>query len=149
MQKIVKTALLGLIMSGCASMFIHGGDLVGKDYEPRMMVNYRLAEGTIPPGASYHLLGTEDGRLAFFERSADGSGVVFSNQWEDSGETHFFGWVGSSHGYEYVVPNDHTQAARKYIHPAGFYSVAKDDHGVERPESSVELEPVAILVPEA
>jgi hypothetical protein len=126
-------------------MFMNGGELVKSSYEPVVLVTYE-AEGTVPAGVTYHLVRTASGQEGLFEQGADGSGTVFTNQWRDGGEDHFFGWVGSSHGYEFVIPVDRSKPGRKYVYPAGYFSV-NDSDGIQRPECPVELDPVATLTP--
>ncbi len=134
-----------LVMVGCASWFMNGGALVDEDYYPNVIVNYD-AEGTVPAGVNYLLVRTENGE-AVFERSLDGSGVLFQTHWEDNDGDHFAGWVSKSHGYEFVVPKDRTQPAKKYIYPAGYYSLLEKD-GITRPVPVVEIDPVATLIPQ-
>ena len=133
-----------LLATGCASWFMNGGALVDEDYYPYVIVNYD-AEGTVPVGVKYFLVGTEDGE-AIFERSLDGSGALFLNHWEDEEGDHFAGWVSKRHGYEFVVPKDRTQPAKKFVYPAGYYTIL-EINGIERPVPVTEIEPVATLIP--
>jgi hypothetical protein len=139
-------AICTLALAGCASMFMHGGDLVGAGYQAQPIVTFR-AEGTVPDGVTYSIVRTLDGGQGIFERSADGSGTVITNRWRDAQGDHFFGWVGSSHGYEYVFPADRSQPGVKIVYPAGYYSVSTDAQGVERPVPSMPMQPVAMLYP--
>lgn len=130
---------------GCASMFMKGGALVETGYNPqKVLVSYK-AEGTVPQGVEYMLIETENGP-AIFERSPDGSGVLFLTRWQDEKGDHFAGWVARSHGYEFVIPRDRTGKGEKYVYPAGYYEI-KEVEGVLRPVPVVKLDPVAMLVP--
>jgi hypothetical protein len=142
----VGLAVLALVLStACASMFMKGGSLVTVGYQPQqVLVTYR-AEGTVPPGATYLLVRTEKGE-AMFERSADGSGALFETRWTDDKGDHFAGWVATSHAYEFVVPMDRMQAAKRYVYPAGFYTL-QSVGGQERPVPVAAVEPVATLIP--
>ncbi len=145
MRKAYGSALLVLVLAGCASMFIQGGALVDKGYNPqKVLVSYK-AEGTVPQGVEYQLVQTDKGE-ALFERSADGSGVLFLNRWQDEKGDHFAGWVSRSHGYEYLVPRDRSAKGQKFVYPAGFYTI-KEIGGIERPVPVVQVDPVAVLVP--
>ena len=136
--------ILLLVIVGCASMFMNGGTLVDEDYQPVIVVKYK-AEGTVPSGVDYLLVRTETGE-AIFERSLDGSGALFQTHWEDENGDHFAAWVSTKHAYEVVVPKDRTQPAKKFVYPAGYYSVVQKN-GIERPVPTYEIEPVATLIP--
>jgi hypothetical protein len=135
-----------LVLYGCASMFMKGGELVKAGYKPqKILVTYK-AEGTVPPGVEYLLIETEQGP-AIFERSGDGSGTLFLTRWQDKQGDHFAGWVASSHGYEFVISRDKKgRKGKRYVYPAGTYEV-KVIHGIERPVSIPIVEPVATLIP--
>lgn len=142
----VGLAVLALVLStACASMFMKGGSLAPAGYQPqKALVTYR-AEGTVPPGISYLLVQTEKGE-ALFERSADGSGALFETRWTDDKGDHFAGWVATSHAYEFVVPKDRKQAAKRYVYPASFYTL-QNIGGLERPVPVAAVDPVATLIP--
>ena len=136
--------ILLFLATGCASWFMNGGALVDEDYYPNVIVKYD-AEGTVPAGVNYLLVRTEEGE-AIFERSLNGSGALFLNHWEDEDGDHFAGWVSKRHGYEFVVPKDRTQPAKKFVYPAGYYTIL-EINGIERPVPVIEIEPVATLIP--
>ena len=62
MGSIVKAALVAAVLcnTGCASWFMHGGELVGSGYQPNISTNYK-AEGLVPAGVTYHLVSTPTG----------------------------------------------------------------------------------------
>jgi len=142
----VGLAVLALALStACASMFMKGGSLAPAGYQPqKVLVTYR-AEGTVPQGISYLLIQTEKGE-AMFERSADGSGALFETSWKDDKGDHFAGWVATSHAYEFVVPKDRKKAAKRFVYPAGFYTL-QSFGDQERPVPVTSVDPVATLVP--
>jgi hypothetical protein len=134
-----------MVAFGCASMFMKGGTLAPAGYQPqKILITYR-AEGTVPPGISYFLVLTEKGE-ALFERNADGSGALFETRWSDDKGDHFAGWVATSHGYEFVIPRDRRLSAKRYVYPAGTYSV-QNIGGQERPVPAVKMDPVTTLIP--
>ena len=142
----VGLAVLALVLStACASMFMKGGSLVPAGYQPQKVLVTYAAEGAVPQGASYLLVQAEKGE-AMFERSADGSGALFETRWTDDKGDHFAGWVATIHAYEFVVPKDRKQAAKRYVYPAGFYTL-QTVGGLERPVPVVAVDPVATLMP--
>jgi hypothetical protein len=144
-RMVVLVALAGILAFGCASMFMKGGSLAPAGYQPqKVLITYR-AEGAVPPGAEYLLVLTEKGE-ALFERSPDGSGALFETRWSDEKGTHFAGWVATSHAYEFVVPKDRTQPAKRYVYPKGYYSL-QTIGDQERPVPAVAVDPVATLFP--
>jgi len=138
-------AVTVLATSSCASMFLHGGKLVDRGDSLKTLVQYRT-EGAAPAGVQYSLVTGEDGQPALFERSADGSGALIHNRWTENGEDHFFCWVGSSHGYEYVIPLDRTKPGRKYLYPFGYFTTEVVG-GIEKPRPVAAVDPVASLIP--
>ena len=137
-------------LAGCASMFLGGGSIVSDDYKmPKVVVAYR-AEGTVPARVEYFLVESEEG-LAMFERSEDGSGTLHQTRWTDEQGDHFAAWVkgGSAHGhgYEFIVPLEKSKNAKRFVYPAGTYTVKTID-GIRRPvPRNPDTQPVAVLIP--
>jgi hypothetical protein len=131
--------------TGCASMFIGGGSLVTNGYRPLKIIAQYRVEGAVPPNVEYLLIETEKGK-AIFEKSPDGSGTLFQTYWNDKDGDHYSAWVKSRHGYEYIMPTGKTGPVKKYLYPAGFYSV-QTIGGVARPVPSTQIDPVATLYP--
>jgi hypothetical protein len=134
-----------LVFSGCASMFMRGGELVSSDYKPQKILVMYKAEGTVPPGIEYLLVETEKGP-AIFERSSDGSGTLFLTRWQDKQGDHYAGWVAGSHAYEFVIAKDKSRKGKRYVYPAGTYEV-KEIKGMERPVPASKVDPVTTLIP--
>jgi hypothetical protein len=126
-------------------MFMEGGSLVSANYKPQKILVTYGTEGTVPPGVTYLLIETDRG-MAIFERSQDGSGTLFHTHWRDQQGDHFAGWVATSHGYEFILPLDRSQPAKKFVYPKGYYSVTEID-GVSRPVPMTQMDPVARLIP--
>ena len=100
-------------------MFIEGGELVNSGYQPdEILLKYSVV-GIAPEGVEYWLVRNENG-IGIFERSSDGSGVIFQNQWRDEKGTHYVGWVKGSHAWEFIVPENINEHAVRYVYPAGF-----------------------------
>jgi hypothetical protein len=141
--------LAGLV--GC-SLAIHGGTLVSKGSSSitEYLVNYQ-SKGTVPNGTTYHLVRTPRG-LAMFEKESRGGGALFENHWTAPDGDHFVAWIylpngGSSrHGYEFIVPNNRSKEALRYVYPWGTYTV-QNINGVERPVPMNPVEPVTRLIP--
>lgn len=138
MYKAIRLSFLApFVLGGCASMFLNGAEMADHDYAGESRANYRVnackaSDGSAAqsPEATYHLI-PKDGKLALFERSPDGSGVLITNQWAGPDGTHYFTWVQSS-GWEYIVNESSPNAKR--IAYANFQS-AKSPDGSTRPTS--------------
>ena len=135
-----------VFLSSCASAFMKGGALVSSGYQPKKVLITYKAEGTLPPNVVYQLVDTERGE-AIFEKSPDGSGVLFLLRWKSDEGDHFGGWVATSHGYEFLVPFDRKKNAKKYFYYAGTYSYEKLGE-TGRLVPIVKLDPVATLIPQ-
>ena len=146
---LLRIVILGLFVAfclGCASAFMKGGKLMSAGYIPQNVIVSYKAEGTVPPGVVYQLVNTEWGE-AMFEKSPDGSGALFLTRWQDIEGDHFGGWVATSHGYEFVVPLNRTQNAKKYVYVHGTYRY-EETGGGGRLVPTVKVDPVATLIPQ-
>jgi hypothetical protein len=111
MQRVsVVLASAGLLLGGCASMFMNGGKLVDDPSSLAVKASFVAPNCTASDGSPisgpsdimFQLV--QDGpQLAIFERSRDGSGAVITNTWADAQSDHYFGWV-QRQGWEYVIP---------------------------------------------
>jgi hypothetical protein len=110
-------AVVGL--SGCASMFMNGGNLVDAGEGPTAVKrSYKAPQCAMTDGSS--VAGPADVTFqlvdaGIFERSSDGSGAVITNHWADAAGDHYFGWVKSS-GWEYVIPQDPNAPANRLVY---------------------------------
>jgi len=127
--------LCAWLTSGCASWFIHGGDLV-KMHEPLPgeIAKYSIdtcvdgAGATVAsPPVTYHLMNGKSGP-EFFERDGNGKGVLISNRWQEPDGVHYFAW-GVGMGWEYVLPAEGEGVRKVYQHPGG----RDESDGTRRP----------------
>lgn len=151
-QNLINAVLIIItgffILNGCASMFMKGGALAPKGYKPQKEIVAYSAEGTVPTGVKYFLVGTDKGEAIFERSDADGSGALFLTRWTDDQGDHFAGWVAKSHGYEFVIPADRSKEGKKYVYPVNTYRIKMMD-GIQRPvPNDPKIEPVARLFPE-
>ncbi len=147
-QSVLRLVIAGTLivfLFGCASAFIKGGALVKAGYVPQEVLITYKAEGIVPPNVEYQLVNSKWGE-AMFEKSPDGSGVLFLLRWEDDEGEHFGGWVARSTGYEFVVPRDRTKNVKKYVYVAGTYRYEKMGNS-GRLVSDIKVDPVATLIP--
>jgi len=85
------------------------------------------------------------GEECVFERESDGGGTLFELHWKDDKGDHFAAWF--IHAYEFIIPEDRTLPAEKYVYPDGTYT-AKYVDGQQRPvPNDPDVEPVAKLIP--
>lgn len=129
------------LMSGCASMFLHGAKLADHDYAPGQTGGYRvvgcaqIADATPvpPPTTTYHFI-TDAGGTELFERSPDGSGSLIDNKWQADDGEHYFVWVKST-GWEFVVHKDGPPTRLVYVNVS---ELAGTDH-VTRPTTKPQV----------
>ena len=145
-KPMIAAAVAGILMTGCASMFMNGGSFVESGYKAQKVIAVYRTEGIVPPGVQYSLVQTKNGQ-AIFEKGSDGSGTLFQTHWKDSQGDHFAGWVTTSHAYEFVIPVNRSSKGKKYVYPARTYTI-KHINDVGRPVSNnPSVEPVATLIP--
>ena len=127
--------------ASCASMFLNGARMANA-HTPvdHAIATYSLqactsADGSTvaaPAGISYVLLQGEHGN-ELFERSADGSGAIIGNRWEDATGAHYFVWVQRS-GWEFVLPPAGGRAMRLVY--SGMH-VERFPDGTSRPQGAI------------
>jgi len=129
-SRVVCIGAVTLLLSGCIS---GGGFTPSKASDYKILVSYRPAQGG--PNADYYLVQTEKG-LAVLERDPGGSSALANLHWRASDGDHFALWISflSRQGgaFEYVIPFDRTQPAKRFVYPAGSYTIIDMD-GIERP----------------
>ncbi len=110
------------------------------------LVSYK-AEGPAPEGISFHLVRTEIG-LAILEKSETGTHALIETHWRSERGDHFASWVNGGSAFVYIVPEDRTRTAGRYVYPSGAYGIRTVD-GVTRPVPVREKEkPDTRLIPQ-
>lgn len=135
-----------LLLTGCVS----GGKLVSKDFTPQQtLVSYR-AEGIFPEGTEYALVQTEQG-LAMHERVFGQTGALAEEHWVEADGDHFVAWIKAMStlgpAYEFIVPADRAQVARRYVYPAGTYTVRTVGESKRPLPSHPQKTPATWLIP--
>ncbi len=140
LRTIGAAAVATTALAGCASMFLHGARMADEGTPTNgSIANYTMPSCTgndgsaiAAPALTYHLLEGASGP-ELFERSADGSGAIIENRWQDADGLHFYAWV-TSNGWEYVLPGPGAQGIRRvYINA----SAQQQTDGTTRPTSAV------------
>lgn len=123
-------AVVALLLSGCVS---GGGLTPRKASDYKVLMYYRPEPGG--PNADYYLIETEKGPAVLEQEQGD-SGALADLHWRASDGDHFAIWISflSRQGgaFEYVIPFDRTQPAKRFVYPAGSYTLMEMD-GIERP----------------
>ena len=136
----------------CIYACVSGGT-VGYNYsEDKVLVQY-IAKGDNTAKVCW-LLVESDGRLAIIERDQDGNSLdtIIRYGWKDLKGHHFVIWAAfldeQSTAFEYIVPEDFTKPAKRFIYPPGSYSIL-ESNGVKRPfPHKVNIAPATILIPQ-
>ena len=131
-----------LVASGCASS--HGFRTLSAGDSPTIVMRFR-PDGLAPLGAAYVLVTIND-RLAMLEQPIDGPAVLYTIHWQTGEDHHFAAWHKSGHAVEFIVPDDLTFPAYRYVYPNGAYRIEAIDEQ-ERPVPLEEESPVTMLVP--
>jgi len=153
-SKIKSIMMMGLIIMAIAgsltvngqSWLLDGGSFVKKKKAPQNILVKYEAEGIVPDGATYSLVLNKKGEVCVFERESDGGGTLFELHWKDEKGDHFAAWF--LHAYEFIIPEDRTKPAKKYVYVMDTYTEKYVD-GIKRPVSNdPDVEPVAVLIPQ-
>ena len=125
-------AILG--MTGCASAFM-AGSAPHTGVPEQVVARYRvptcqfLSNGNQAAGPAdqiYYLTETNAGPV-LYELDGRGKGAAISNHWVDKDDDHFLTYVKTSHGWEYVIPKDHSKPADRLVYVHGTFHVSKVD----------------------
>jgi hypothetical protein len=121
----------GFFLQGARKAKADPPDVIAKyDIEPCVMIADGSPAGA--PGAEYWLF-EESGELMLFERSGSGDGAIIENHWKDEDGDHFFAWVRSSHGWEYIIPENRTADAVRFVYVKGSYGGKNNEQGARVP----------------
>jgi hypothetical protein len=125
------SASAGFFLQGARKAKADPQDVIAKyDIEPCVMIADGSPAGA--PGAEYWLF-EESGELRLFERSGRGDGAIIENHWKDEDGDHFFAWVRSSHGWEYIIPENRTADAVRFVYVKGSYGGENNEQGARVP----------------
>lgn len=141
---------VALLLTGCSTFvsgFLEGGTVKPHDYNPvETLVSYR-AEGSAPEGISFHLVRTEKG-LAVLEKSETDLHSLLETHWRSGRGDHFASWINGGSAFVYIVPDDRSLNAERYVYSAAAYDIRTVD-GVTRPVVTEEKpRSDTVLVPE-
>ena len=143
-RRMLVFPLFLVTLSGCASAFLGGGRFVAASEPLQVLVTYR-AEGTVPPNTDYLLVRGPEGE-AILERSADGSGTLALTHWSTDEGDHYACWVRTAGAYDYLVPKDRSQPAKRFFYPKGTYQ-GMEENGVTKIVPTTPIEAQATLHP--
>jgi hypothetical protein len=129
--KLVWMSLLATALwaTGCASMFMAGSNPVsGPPASPEAVCKVPTCtmvsdnSQTAGPANQTYYLGREGHALVLFELDQGHSGAKITNHWSDEQGDHFFTYVRTSHGWEYIIPRDRSQPGVRLVYPKGTYA---------------------------
>lgn len=150
--------IAAVFLTGCTTIkntHFQGGTIVPNNYHvPNIIVTYQAGENC-PARIQYFLIETAKG-LAIFERSEDGSGALFQDNWQDENGDHFVGWVspirskhatGGGPAYEYIVPLDRSKEAKRIVYPKMKYKLEPVGRAMRPISTDPEKRSICTLVP--
>jgi hypothetical protein len=102
MQRYARTCLALIILlsnAGCMQALVtslfKGGEMVGADYNAKVVVSYRPESGTAT-GEEFSLVETPKGLAMLLRDQKSKSGILFRTHWRDSLGDHFAAFVEGS-----------------------------------------------------
>jgi hypothetical protein len=135
-------AVLSVAVSSIAwaGFFMQGARKAKGDLESQIIRKYTvepcvlIADDTKlgAPEVEYWLIKDGEG-IALFERDKAGEGSIIENHWSAKDGDHFFVYVRTSHGWEYILPEDRGQDAVRLVYLKGSYEKNEGEDGVTRP----------------
>ena len=133
-RKLINSFSLALIVL-TAFACVSGGKIVNSGESHEVLITYE-AKGSTSPNVRWYLIRTKSG-LAILEKNLDnGSDAIVNKGWQDRRGHHFVIWAtfldAQSTAFEFIVPNDITQPALRYVYPSGTYAVV-ESNGLYRP----------------
>lgn len=130
LKSIFIFSIVVLLIGGCASTFM-AGSKPHKGVPTNSIAVYKvpkcinLKDGTAidgPKGYNYYLVKTESGPV-LYELDQKGSGAAITNYWRDENGMNFLTYVKTSHGWQYVIPDDKTKPAARKCYVRGTFRV--------------------------
>jgi hypothetical protein len=137
---LVAALVVAVSSSAWAGFFMQGARKAKGDLESQIIKKYAIepcvmvADGSPAGGPEVEYWLIKDGEgIALFERDKEGGGSVIENHWSAKDGDHFFVYVRTSHGWEYILPEDRGQEAVRLVYPKGSYEKNEGEDGVTRP----------------
>ena len=133
-KSIYFLSIVVLLIGGCASTFMAGSQ-PHKGVPANVVAVYTVPkcinqnnDSTIdgPRGITYYLVKTESGPV-LYELDQKGSGAAITNYWKDENGMNFLTYVKTSHGWQYVIPDDKTKPAVRKCYVRGTFRVMSVD----------------------
>lgn len=142
---VVLVLQMPVVLPGCSGWFMVGSRPATvaprnalAEYTVSQCVKVKDGSPMEGPDATYYLASNPAGGLALYELDSGDNGAMITNHWVDGAGDHFFTFVKTSHGWEYVIAPDRSGGER-LVFPSGTYTTT-EEKGVLRVKGS---EPVA------
>lgn len=118
------------LICGCASAFMAGSQphtgIPGNSIAVYKIPTCRhISDGSSidgPKDTAYYLTVTETGPV-LYELDSNGDGAAITNYWKDENGMNFLTYVKTSHGWQYVIPEDKTKPAVRQCYVRGTFQV--------------------------
>ena len=138
-MKVKKLRMLLLftfvfLFFGCASAFMAGSQphsgIPGSPIAAyKIQTCKHVSDGSSidgPRDTMYYLARTDTG-LVLYELDSKGNGAAITNYWKDENGMNFLTYVKTSHGWQYVIPEDKTKPAVRQCFVRGTFRVQDVD----------------------
>ena len=134
LKSIYILSIVVLLIGGCASTFMAGSqphngvpaNAVAVYTVPKCINQNNDSTIDGPRGITYYLVKTESGPV-LYELDQKGSGAAITNYWKDENGMNFLTYVKTSHGWQYVIPDDKTKPAVRKCYVRGTFRVMSVD----------------------
>ena len=129
-HRLCLLSTLLLLIFGCASSFMVGSQ-PHTGVPDNAIASYTIptcnhvSDGTSidgPKDTTYFLVETETGPV-LYELDNKGSGAAIANYWKDENGMNFLTYVKTSHGWQYVIPEDGSKPAVRQCYVKGTFRV--------------------------
>lgn len=119
-----------ILICGCASSFMAGSQphtgIPGSSIASyKILTCEHISDGSSidgPKDTTYYLAQTDNGPV-LYELDSKGSGAAITNYWKDINGMNFLTYVKTSHGWQYVIPEDKTKPAVRQCYVRGTFRV--------------------------
>ena len=126
--------ILLLLIIGCASAFMEGSQ-PHTGIPSSSIASYKIptckhvTDGSVidgPKDYTYYLVNTTTGPV-LYELDKNGKGAAITNYWKDENGMNFLTYVKTSHGWQYIIPEDKTKPAVRQAYVRGTFRVRNVD----------------------